>query len=296
MKNGTTSWRVSDKVWIQYLDKLGKLTVGYTLPYGVYFGPELGFGHVVEEAAKNGTDIFLVKIAWKEARLAVEYRPFSSGERNYTHNCTNNSSSSDGCIPYDSHDYHFFYVIMVDIIKEVLQELVSINPDWTSYELGGLVWLQGVSDYHNAAMCREYRKNLANFIHDIRASLDQPRLPVVVGELGIGGNTNATKNDTRLRRFREHQRSVTQLPPLRSNTKFVPTSVYTPPSGEEAVFDSIDHYYGRADTFYLMGRSFGQAMLDLQRMAAEQEAIRLPKDRPISTERKKTLGTQTDGR
>jgi len=50
--------------------------------------------------------------------------------------------------------------------------------------LKGIVWHQGESDSGTAANANTYGDRLAGMIHDIRANLDAPDLPVVVGQIG----------------------------------------------------------------------------------------------------------------
>ncbi|MCP3691624.1 MAG: sialate O-acetylesterase, partial [Planctomycetaceae bacterium] len=66
------------------------------------------------------------------------------------------------------------------------------------YEMGGLAWLQGWNDFCEwhlemegqrvgMELIRQYPSNLAAMFKDLRNDLGQPGLPIVVGELGIGG-------------------------------------------------------------------------------------------------------------
>src|SRR5690606_9682751 len=58
-KNG--AWAVRDDVWVHYLDRKGRLTVGFGAGEG-RIGPELGFGHVVGDAYDR--PVLLIKLAW----------------------------------------------------------------------------------------------------------------------------------------------------------------------------------------------------------------------------------------
>ena len=69
-------WAVRDDVWIHYLARKGKLTVGYGVGEDV-IGPELGFGHVVGETDEE--PVLLIKLAWGGKSLAKDFRPPSSG-------------------------------------------------------------------------------------------------------------------------------------------------------------------------------------------------------------------------
>ena len=65
-------WAVRDDVWIHYLDRKGKLTVGYGAKDD-RIGPELGFGHIIGEATEE--PVLLIKLAWGGERLPRGFRP-----------------------------------------------------------------------------------------------------------------------------------------------------------------------------------------------------------------------------
>ena len=69
-------WIVRDDVWIWYLGRKGKLTVGYGAKEGL-IGPELGFGLVMGDCLDN--QVLLIKVAWGGKSLAKDFRPPSSG-------------------------------------------------------------------------------------------------------------------------------------------------------------------------------------------------------------------------
>ena len=63
-------------MWIWYLGRKGKLTVGYGAKEGM-IGPELGFGLVMGDCLDN--QVLLIKVAWGGKSLAKDFRPPSSG-------------------------------------------------------------------------------------------------------------------------------------------------------------------------------------------------------------------------
>ena len=69
-------WIVRDDVWIWYLGRKGKLTVGYGARDD-RIGPELGFGLVMGDCLDN--QVLLIKVAWGGKSLAKDFRPPSSG-------------------------------------------------------------------------------------------------------------------------------------------------------------------------------------------------------------------------
>jgi len=146
-------WIVRDDVWIWYLGRKGKLTVGYGARAD-RIGPELGFGVVMGDCLDN--QVLLVKVAWGGKSLAKDFRPPSSGG-----------------------EVGPSYKEMIGHVKEVLANLKTLFPDYDGrgYELAGFGWHQGWNDRVNQAFNDEYEKNLANFIRDGPIDLYGPRMP-----------------------------------------------------------------------------------------------------------------------
>jgi len=247
LRNGG-NWTERDDVLIKFNDDRGegKLTVGYGFPTD-RFGVELEFGMVVGDAFPE--KVLLIKCAWGGKDLAIDFRPPSSGIGNYTY-CVN-----DDCKPYRPLDYGVYYRKTMSIVQDTLQ-------NYKDYTLSGIVWFQGWNDIVNQPKMDEYGYNLANLIRDMRADLEAPNLPFIVGELGQEG---VNPQDPRIRekhfRFRAMQKNVTEMPEFKDNTMFVKTSPYVVLDGES--FDGGYHYGGRADTFFHIGHAFGKGMLQL---------------------------------
>src|SRR5262245_47760920 len=68
-------WVERDDVWIKFLDRKGKLTVGYGSPRCI--GPELGFGVAVGDHYRE--QVRLIKAAWGGRSLYRDFRPPSAG-------------------------------------------------------------------------------------------------------------------------------------------------------------------------------------------------------------------------
>ena len=62
-------------MWIKFLDRKGKLTVGYGSPKCI--GPELEFGNVVGDHYDE--PVLLIKTAWGGRSLYRDFRPPSAG-------------------------------------------------------------------------------------------------------------------------------------------------------------------------------------------------------------------------
>lgn len=204
--------------------------------------------------------ILLLKTAWGGRNIAVDFRSPSSGKGDFRDGVDGRTGN-----PYHPIHYGWQYRIMIDGILQTLEnDLPNLIPEYENnydgYVLKGLVWFQGWNDMIVPAMVDEYASNLANLIRDIRMDLDVPALPVVIGELGAGGDFI---DGDELLRFREKQRSVTELDEFKDNTVFVPTAKYVVTDGE--TFNGSWHYFGRADTFFHIGTAFADAMASLLR-------------------------------
>src|SRR4051794_24313964 len=158
-KGGT--WAVRDDVWIHYLDRKGKLTVGFGAGED-RIGPELGFGCVIGNAFDE--PVLLIKLAWGGKSLARDFRPPSSGGE---------------VGPY--------YKEIVQRTRDVLGDLKKHFPQLAGrgHEIAGFGWHQGWNDRVNQAFNDEYEKNLANFIRDLRKDLGVKNLPFVIAETGM---------------------------------------------------------------------------------------------------------------
>lgn len=95
----------------------------------------------------------------------------------------------------------------------------------------------------------------------MRLDLDAPELPFVVGELGMHGLEPVGRGSDRVMALRAAERNVTLMPEFANNTLFVPTAQYVISNGTS--YSGGYHYFGRADTYYHIGRAFGRGMLQL---------------------------------
>lgn len=252
------NWTVRDDVRIKFNEdrKRGQLTVGYGYPTD-RFGTELEFGMVVGDALPE--KILIIKCAWGGKDLAVDFRSPSSGVGNYTQ-CDRKTGE---CKPFRPLDYGFYYRKTISIIQDTLANYK------TPYILSGIVWFQGWNDLVFPGKMDEYGQNLANLIRDMRADLEAPNLPFIIGELGQAGVHPDEEYAAKHFRFRAIQKNVTNLPEFKDNTLFVKTSPYVVKDGE--TFDGGYHYNGRADTFFDIGHAFGKAMLQLIEKQSETD-------------------------
>lgn len=226
------SWVVRDDVWIHYLERKGKLTVGYGAKED-RIGPELGFGFVVGDAYEE--PILLIKLAWGGKSLAKDFRPPSSG----------------GMVgPY--------YKEIVERTKGILGNLAREHPALAGkgYQLAGFGWHQGWNDRINQAFNDEYEKNMANFIRDIRRDLGVKNLPFVIAETGMSG---PGETHPRALSLMKAQAAVAGHPEFKGNVAFVGTKVFWREK-EDSPTGQAYHWNNNAETYYLIGEAMGQSM------------------------------------
>jgi hypothetical protein len=228
-------WAVRDDVWIHYLDRKGKLTVGFGVNED-RIGPELGFGCVIGDAFEQ--PVLLIKLAWGGKSLAKDFRPPSSGGE---------------VGPY--------YKEIVERTKAVLQNLQKESPELgdRGYELAGFGWHQGWNDRINQAFNDEYEKNLANFIRDLRKDLGVKDLPFVIAETGMSG---PEEKHPRALSLMKAQAAVADYKEFKGDVAFVGTRAFWRDKSLSPTAQGY-HWNTNAETYYLIGEAMGDAMKKL---------------------------------
>jgi Carbohydrate esterase, sialic acid-specific acetylesterase len=224
MRNADGSSKTCEKVWISYLfggpggaegsEKHGKLMVGYGAQNAPnQIGPEFTFGLYLEKIL--GEPILLIKTAWGGKSLNTDFRPPSAGpyEFNQTQLELMKKQGKDidkmkaEKVTASGHFYH----LMTDHVKKVVADIKQTYPDYDAkqgYELAGFVWFQGWNDLVDSSTYPErtkpggyevYHTLLAQFIRDVRKDLSAPKLPFVIGVIGVGGPEEKPKQMTYLR-------------------------------------------------------------------------------------------------
>jgi alpha-galactosidase len=170
------------------------------------------------------------------------------------------------------------YRDMITHVRDVLGNLKEHFPEYDEsrgFELAGFVWFQGWNDMvdgsQRAVKYADYTERLGQLIRDVRRDLNAPGLPVVVGELGVGGEPGD---------FQAAQMAVAELPGLEGTVKFVETHPFWEPGVEKLVDEGVwkgpdwvrfynvgsergYHYLGSARIYYQMGKAFGHGMIEL---------------------------------
>jgi hypothetical protein len=278
-------WVVRDDVWIKFLDRKGKLTVGFGSPERI--GPELEFGHVVGN--RYDEQVLLIKTAWGGKSLYRDFRPPSSGlpaaevleeilEKQKKKQKKNQPAPTMEDVKAS---FGAYYRKMLDEISDTLDNLGERFPDYKGqgYEIAGFVWFQGWNDMVNADYVAAYAENMANFIRDVRKDLKAPNLPFVIGQLGVGGEHEEKPNEKK-RAFKEAQAAPAQLPEFKGNVAVVKTDALWDMEAD-ALYkkgwkenleqwqklgsDRPYHYLGSVKAFTRIGGAFGDAILELSK-------------------------------
>ena len=243
-------WTTRDDVVVRYQTeqglKRGPLTIGFT-GYGGshHIGPELQFGHVLGDYSKD--PVLLIKTCWGGKSLHRDFRPPSSGGETGK-----------------------YYGLMLEEIETALSHMQEDFPHLQGHhpEISGFVWLQGWNDMIDQQARAEYDRNLQNLANDLRSTLKSPRLPIVVGELGNGGEA---KPDSSMQQFRDQQRKGTKAI---SAARFVPTAQFARPAELSPNTGHGHHWFGNAESYFLIGDALGKAMVSLLTLEQDQPTPR----------------------
>jgi alpha-galactosidase len=270
-------WIERDDIWIKYHELAGKLTVGYGSPKCI--GPELEFGVVVGDHYRQ--QILLIKSAWGGRSLYRDFRSPSAGlppaavlDKLLA---DQKKRKPDATMDEVKALFGASYRAMMQEVAGTLADLKRHFPSYAGqgYELAGFIWFQGWNDMIDATATAEYTSNLTHFINDVRKDLKAPKLPFVVGQMGVDG----LKPGENIKKFKAAQAAVMEVGDFKGNVALVKTDVFWDTEAE-AVFkkgwrenleewnkvgsDYPYHYLGSARTMLQIGRAFGEALLEVR--------------------------------
>ena len=248
--------RVCDHVWISYLtganeenfELTGELTAGYGSMWGLdptkpgdKIGPEFTFGLTLDAALDE--PVLIIKTAWGGKSLHTDFRPPSAGpyvlndfQRKLYYGPKGHGvpEDMDQWLADKQRDTGYYYRLMIEHVRKVLRDLDRVCPGYEAgqgYELAGFVWFQGWNDMVDGHTYPErgkpgrfdrYSELLAHFIRDVRQDLGAPKLPFVIGVLGVGG----ARIDQDVAAFREAMTAPARLPDFAGNVTAVPTAPF----------------------------------------------------------------------
>ena len=238
--------RLIKNVWIasigcggnEYNDLIsvdGQLTTGFGASR-TEIGTELTFGIYMEKALHQ--PILIIKTSWGGRSLMTDFRPPSAGPRVYGSYIRNQwkarGLNPDQEIEKTNAQCGVYYKDMMDYVHHVLNHLDRYDPQYNprvGYRLGGFVWFQGFNDMIDGwsyphrmqpGGYSQYKSLLVDLIHDVRLSLKAPKLPFVIGVMGVDGNPAGQKPPQKY--FREAEVYPSTLSQFKGNVVAVHTA------------------------------------------------------------------------
>ncbi len=207
MQNADGSPKVLDRVWISSIgcadsEQTGKLTTGFGASQnGPKIGPEYTFGITIEKFIDG--PILLIKTSWGGKSLNTDFRSPSAGPYVFSETQLTAFQKQGKDIAAIKAEKEMAtgvsYRLMIEHVKFVLSDIKRVVPDYEAaqgYELAGFVWFQGWNDMVDSGTYPNrdkpggydaYSVAMTHFIRDVRTDLRAPKLPFVIGVLGVGG-------------------------------------------------------------------------------------------------------------
>jgi len=247
---------VCDNVWISYFtgsgkdngEGFGKLTAGYGSRQkpdqdGGKIGPEFTFGLTMDAAFRE--PVLIIKTAWGGKSLHTDFRPPSAGPYMLSAFQRENYPKQEGHgIPKNFEKWKadkvqetgHYYRLMIEHVKRVTKDIQRVCPSYDEkqgYEIAGLAWLQGWNDLvanetypqKPGSPMRDYTQYsewLTDFIRDVRKDLAAPKMPFVIGVLGVDG----LKANDNTKAFRDAMAAPALLPEFQGNVVAVQTAPF----------------------------------------------------------------------
>ena len=204
--------KVCERVWISSIgcaesEQIGKLTAGFGASTEK-IGPELTSGLTMQKL--TDAPILIIKTSWGGKSLHTDFRPPSAGPYVFNEALLGNLQKQGKDLA----------AIQADKAKETGVEY----DDSVGYQIAGFAWFQGWNDMVDAGTYPnrdkpggydQYSSALTHFIRDVRKDLNAPKLPFVIGVLGVGGPTSEYGPDQlRYKSTHDHFRAAMAAPAL----------------------------------------------------------------------------------
>jgi hypothetical protein len=290
--------KACDKVWITSVgcqgdaysdlkEQTGKLTVGYGA-FGVEgnrIGPEYSFGLTMEK--KLNEPVLIIKTSWGGRSLHTDFRPPSGGEYAWSEaeleRKKKRGEDIDKLKAEKAKATGVYYREMIAHTKKVLKDIKRVVPDYDDkqgYELAGFVWFQGFNDYVDGGVYPDQQKPggydlyadlLAHFIRDVRKDLGAPKLPFVIGVMGIDGLKGDKKAP--MMHFREAQRKPAAVEEFKGNVFVVETAPFWDDELEE-LHERMDRLNGKLDQVFKKNPKMTREEKDEARKKATDEQFK----------------------
>jgi len=241
--------KVCERVWISSIgcadaEQTGKLTAGFGSTTEK-IGPEFTFGIYMEKF--TDAPILLIKTSWGGKSLNTDFRSPSAGPYvfNETQLAAFQKQNKDvvAMKAEKAKATGVSYRLMVEHVKMVLGDIKRLVPGYDAaqgYELAGFAWFQGWNDMVDGSTYPQrdkpggydaYSTAMAHFIRDVRQDLNAPKLPFVIGVLGVGGPTSEYLPDQMRykathQNFRDAMAAPAKLPEFKGNVAAVLAEKY----------------------------------------------------------------------
>jgi alpha-galactosidase len=206
------------------------------------FGPEYGFGWAVGD--HHTQPVLLIKACWGGKSLYYDFR-------------------SPRAVAARGGEIGGYYLELIEQVRECLDSFATNFPEWNGlgYQIAGFGWHQGWNDILSASSANEYEANLVDLIHDLRAEFGQANLPVSIGATGQGGSPSGTIQTTVI----NAQLAVANpaLHPEFAGTVFTRDTRPFWRASTVSPANDVSHWNNNGETFFLIGDSMGDGMVDL---------------------------------
>lgn len=251
MRNADGTPRVCEKVWISSIgcaeeEQVGKLTAGFgAKSRGPKIGPEFTFGIYMQKLLDE--PILIIKTAWGGKSLHTDFRPPSAGPFEFNEaqleRFVEQGKDIEAIKTDKAKATGHYYRLMTEHVKKVLADIKRVYPDYDprqGHKLAGFVWFQGWNDmvdrgtYPNRDKpggYDQYSEVLAQFIRDVRNDLSAPKMPFVIGVMGVGGPIDKYRPEQQRysgihRNFRTAMAAPAAMPEFKGNVVAVLTEKY----------------------------------------------------------------------
>ncbi|NNM85373.1 MAG: hypothetical protein HKL96_06435 [Phycisphaerales bacterium] len=244
MLNGQGKPKVLQNVWIASIgcagndtnEQTGRLTAGFGAGRQE-IGPEFTFGIYIEKML--GGPILIIKTSWGGKSLNTDFRPPSAGPYVWNHYALEQLKRRHANVAQAKADKikatGVYYRLMIGYVRKVLANIKRVDPQYNpkqGYELAGFVWFQGWNDMVDSWTYPQrkrpggydlYSQLMGMFIDDVRKDLSAPRMPFVIGTLGVGGLKHIGMH---MVYFRQAEAAPSLRPQFKGNVAVVQTAPY----------------------------------------------------------------------
>lgn len=251
----------ADGAWITYLTGAGennftlngKLSAGYGTMWGAdptkpgdKIGPEFTFGLMMDAAFEE--PVLIIKAAWGGKSLHTDFRPPSAGPYvmpKETQEVWDKHPQGAHGIPKAEDRPRWneekiaatgvYYRLMTEHVKKILADPKQVVPDYDAaqgYEIAGFAWLQGFNDMVDGQVYPKhnqpdryamYSDLLATFIRDVRKDFNAPKMPFVIGVMGVGGLKDQSHS---MVTFRQAMAAPAEMSEFKGNVVAVETAPF----------------------------------------------------------------------